>query len=269
MFRISLVFLIFALTTFARAQPLREVYLQRNSLDTPIGEAATTIFLTFDDGPSAQVTLPIAEVLADFGVNATFFAVGNKSVSPNGRLILSKLVSDGHLIANHTWAHRTSFRAESQFEGSLNRTTAALSDFLPTSGLIFFRSPGGVWNGTRTRWANLTAAGRADTDFAWYVGPIRWNAGSEDRIVSGQRFDAADWACWSKGISIRNCADGYLAKIRANYAEGLPSVVLMHDLRIQTRQLLIYVLEGLARDEIEWEFKRLDMARWEFARPSL
>ena len=269
MLRHLLILLIFGMPALGHGQPYREVYLQKNSLIIPDGEPATSIFLTFDDGPSAQVTLPIAEVLADFGVHATFFAIGNKSVSANGRYILTQLVGDGHLIANHTWQHRTSFSSEAQFESSLNRTTAALSDFLPTSGLIFYRSPGGVWNRTRARWANLTVNGRVDTDYAWFVGPIMWNAGSVNRVRDGRRVDAADWACWSKGISIRACADGYLAKIRANHAAGEPSVVLMHDLRIQTRQLLIYVLEGLARDEIEWEFKRLDMARWPFARPSI
>ena len=265
--RLFLLFL--GLPAVAIAQPLHEIYLQNKSLTTPVGEPATSIFLTFDDGPTAAVTLPIAQVLADYEALGTFFVVGNKTISDINRLILSQLVAEGHLIGNHTWAHRNTYRSEAAFEQSLLRTSTAIGDFLPASKLIFFRTPGGVWNRSRARWVNLTRTGAPDPDFAWYVGPIFWNAGGSLQGPRGNRRNAADWECWSKGVSIRECADGYLAKIRANYTEGKPSVVLMHDLRVQTRELLIYVLEGLARDDVNWQFKRLDMARWPFARPSL
>lgn len=255
----------FGLFCLAQSASAQDGYLQRNSFRIPEGEPATTIFLTFDDGPTPRVTLGVAEVLREYDVLATFFAIGQKSVSTNARYILGKLVEDGHLIANHTWEHSFSYSNEAAFEKTLNRTTDALQDFLPASGLIFFRSPGGVWNGSRTRWTNRTRQGGEDKDFQTFVGPFGWNAGGVNTIRDGKRVNAADWACWSKGISIRRCANGYLAKIRANHAAGEASIVLMHDLRIQTATLIRLVMEGLEADDIKWEFKRLDQVPWPYA----
>ena len=257
--------IISGLMVLAQVAQAQEGYLQRNSFRMAEGEAPTTIFLTFDDGPTPQVTLAVAEVLRDYKIRATFFAIGQKSVSTNARYILSRLVDDGHLIANHTWEHRFSYSNEAAFELSLNRTTDALQDFLPDSGLILFRSPGGVWNGSRTRWTNRTRDGGKDTDYQTFVGPFGWNAGGVNKIENGKRVNAADWACWSKGISMGRCATGYLAKIRANHAAGEASIVLMHDLRIQTATLLRLVLEGLEEDGIKWQFKRLDEVPWPYA----
>ena len=233
-----------------------------------MNEPGTSIFLTFDDGPTATITLPIAEVLAQHQALATFFVVGNKTISENSQFILSQLVAQGHLIANHTWAHQNSYRSEADFEAALIRATRQLKDYLPASQLVFSDPLAGFWNRERMQWVNLTGDGRLDQEFAWYVGPIHWNAGGQVAGEPGNRTNAADWQCWQQGVSIRECADGYVAKIRENHRQGRPSVVLMHDLRIQTRQLLAYVLQDLANDDVDWQFKRLDMASWPFAHPN-
>ncbi|MCU0433689.1 MAG: polysaccharide deacetylase family protein [Bacteroidia bacterium] len=61
------------------------------------------IYLTFDDGPVPGVTTGALAVLAQFGVKATFFCVGdNVQKHPE---VFAQLVAGGHRIGNHTFNH--------------------------------------------------------------------------------------------------------------------------------------------------------------------
>lgn len=64
------------------------------------GLPGNKVALTFDDGPD-QWTDPILDVLADEGVKATFFVIGEKVTADNVR----RICDDGHEIGNHTWSH--------------------------------------------------------------------------------------------------------------------------------------------------------------------
>lgn len=70
----------------------------------PVGRSAgRRIALTFDDGPDPRWTEKIADVLDEFGVNATFFVVGSQ-VARHPEIV-QRLVRDGHQIGNHTFTH--------------------------------------------------------------------------------------------------------------------------------------------------------------------
>jgi len=59
--------------------------------------------LTFDDGPNNISTPPLLEVLAEEGVLATFFMVGNLvRQRPD---IVQSVIQTGHTIGNHTYTH--------------------------------------------------------------------------------------------------------------------------------------------------------------------
>lgn len=61
------------------------------------------VTLTFDDGPSADYTLKILDVLDRYDVKATFFMVGSQVESyPH---IAEEVVKRGHDVGNHTWSH--------------------------------------------------------------------------------------------------------------------------------------------------------------------
>jgi len=61
------------------------------------------VYLTFDDGPIPEVTPAILDILAHYGVKATFFVVGdNVHKYPQ---IFTRLLSDGHRVGNHTFHH--------------------------------------------------------------------------------------------------------------------------------------------------------------------
>lgn len=72
------------------------------------GPSTGTLFaLTYDDGPGAT-TPALLDLLAEKKAKATFFING----SPSGRNLeaLRRACAEGHLAANHTYAHRNYFK---------------------------------------------------------------------------------------------------------------------------------------------------------------
>ncbi len=61
------------------------------------------VFLTFDDGPTPEVTPWVLEVLAAYGVKATFFCLGrNVDRHPD---LFRAILEGGHRIGNHSYSH--------------------------------------------------------------------------------------------------------------------------------------------------------------------
>ena len=65
--------------------------------------AVNSVFLTFDDGPTPELTNWILEVLGGEQIKATFFCVGsNAKAHPE---LMQRMVQEGHAIGNHTMRH--------------------------------------------------------------------------------------------------------------------------------------------------------------------
>lgn len=61
------------------------------------------IYLTFDDGPTPEITDFVLECLAEYNAKATFFCIGkNAAAHPT---LLYRIKSEGHSIGNHTMNH--------------------------------------------------------------------------------------------------------------------------------------------------------------------
>ena len=71
------------------------------------GAAAATkkIALTFDDGPDETYTQQVLNVLDTYGVEATFFEVGERVTADwfDGAGLAQTVANAGHLVENHTW----------------------------------------------------------------------------------------------------------------------------------------------------------------------
>lgn len=62
-----------------------------------------TIYLSFDDGPTPEITNWTLKTLKEFNAKATFFCIGNNIKSfPE---IFRDIVSNGHSVGNHTYDH--------------------------------------------------------------------------------------------------------------------------------------------------------------------
>lgn len=62
------------------------------------------VWLTFDDGPTAESTPFILNILKQENIKATFFLIG-KNIEKNPRLF-KQIITAGHTIGNHSYSHQ-------------------------------------------------------------------------------------------------------------------------------------------------------------------
>lgn len=113
------------------------------------GQEGKRVFLTFDDGPTKEVTPKVLDVLKKYNVKATFFVLGNRvKANPD---ILKRAYAEGHYIANHSYSHKYSsiYKSANSVLDEYNKTEdairSALGDANYSSNL--FRFPGGSYGG--------------------------------------------------------------------------------------------------------------------------
>lgn len=80
------------------------------------------LYLTFDDGPDPQFTVPLLELLNQYGIKASFFVVA--SFAAQHPDIIAKIKENGHCIALHSYRHtnpywQTPAQVKLDFEQSL------------------------------------------------------------------------------------------------------------------------------------------------------
>jgi len=111
--------------------------------------------LTFDDGPHAQGTPAVLEILRREGVRATFFLVGEQ-VRRNPALA-REIAAAGHTIALHCDRHRNLLRlTPRQVRSDLARARDTIQDATGCATEIY-RPPYGVLNGAALRLARESA----------------------------------------------------------------------------------------------------------------
>ncbi len=110
------------------------------NLSTNIPNNNKQIFLTFDDGPTPQVTEFVLDLLDKYNAKATFFCIGDKIEKHSE--ILIKIKQQGHKIGNHTFNHDDAWKTKnSEYLSSINKTEFLLKQ----NGIIsnLFRPPFG------------------------------------------------------------------------------------------------------------------------------
>ncbi len=102
--------------------------LPRSWLVTRIKARARAMALTFDDGPHPEFTPKTLELLARYGVKATFFFIG-ENVERHPALA-RRVVDEGHYLGNHSYFHRDFARLPlAQQLREIDRTDALLAGF--------------------------------------------------------------------------------------------------------------------------------------------
>ncbi len=93
------------------------------------------IYLTFDDGPTENITSEILQILKQKDVKATFFCIGrNVERYPD---IYKKIIDCGHKTGNHTYSHLNGWKTK--FDEYIHDVELA-SDFIKSN---LFRPPYG------------------------------------------------------------------------------------------------------------------------------
>ena len=102
----------------------------------------STVFLTFDDGPSAETTPAILDALHDARAHATFFVLGER-VTQYPEIAL-RILAEGHTIGIHGYHHRELVTARPRvLRAELQETARAIQVILPTVSPTWFRPPYG------------------------------------------------------------------------------------------------------------------------------
>lgn len=148
----------------AKNRPAHELFYSDNAKQNKIVERVSHIynsdyrrvFLTFDDGPSKSVTIPILDTLKQNNVKATFFVLGsNAERYPE---IVKRAYQEGHYIANHSFTHVYSniYSSPQAVLDEYNRTEIAIKNAIgdQTYNSRVFRFPGGTSGG---KYANIKA----------------------------------------------------------------------------------------------------------------
>ncbi|MBP7059406.1 MAG: polysaccharide deacetylase [Lachnospiraceae bacterium] len=107
-------------------------------------EDTLKVYLTFDDGPSAN-TDKILDILDDYGVKATFFVTGHSDAESSARY--KRIVDEGHTIGMHSYSHKYKevYASLSSFQEDYDK----IHDLIKTSTGVdcnLYRFPGGSSN---------------------------------------------------------------------------------------------------------------------------
>ncbi len=130
-------------------------------------------FLTFDDGPSHNVTPLVLETLQKYNVYATFFVLGNMC-EKNGH-VLKQVKEQGHSIGIHSYTHELNkfLKSRDSFINEIKMTENAIKENLGEDFTTrLFRFPGGSFETYKRKYLN-------DLHDLGYVS-VDWNALTSD-----------------------------------------------------------------------------------------
>lgn len=113
-------------------------------------------FLTFDDGPSKNVTPLILDILDEYNIKATFFVLG-VLCNKNGD-ILKDIDSRGNSIGIHSYSHnyKKLFANKEEFKNELLLTENILKEILGEEFKTrLFRFPGGSFEDYKSKYKEI------------------------------------------------------------------------------------------------------------------
>ncbi|MEP6698451.1 MAG: polysaccharide deacetylase family protein [Verrucomicrobiota bacterium] len=147
----------------AAPQPSTQITFNSVHVDGPY------IAMTFDDGPSANLTPKLLDLLAAHHMKATFFVVGeNAAEHPD---ILRRAAREGHEIANHSWSHPDlSKKSADGVRRELQKTDDAIFAAIGRHPTLM-RPPYGALTEHQRRWIHDEFGYRI---IIWDVDPLDW-----------------------------------------------------------------------------------------------
>lgn len=181
---------------------------------------ANDIYLTFDDGPTPNITDKVLDILKIYNAKATFFCVG-ENVKKHPELT-QRVLEEGHVLGNHTNNH---------IKGWKTKTKAYLNNIEEASKFIdskLFRPPYGQLKPNQ---------GKQLIDKGYKI--IMWNVLSFD---------------WDNAVSKEECQN----KVISKSTKG--SIVVFHDSVKASKNVLFAlpkVLEHFSKKG--YSFKAIDV----------
>lgn len=100
------------------------------------------LYLTFDDGPTPEITDWVLKILKQYNAKATFFCIGNNiKKHPD---IFQNIIEEDHAIGNHTYNHLKGWKHKSKdYINDVLETEVIINKFQNDYNKKLFRPPYG------------------------------------------------------------------------------------------------------------------------------
>ncbi len=182
------------------------------------------VYLTFDDGPSPEITPKILDILKQYNVKATFFVLGSRVESyPE---LVRREFDEGHYIANHGYSHAyskiyqskdTTFEEYAQTEQCIKNALG-----IPEFNTYLFRFPGGSSGG---RYEKIKAEAR--------------------EMFNSYGIAFTNWNCLTGDAENKTTAEACFNEMIRTKGDQNSLIVLMHDAndKVQTVEALPRIIE--------------------------
>lgn len=218
----------------AKNRPTHELFFSDNPKKNKIVDRVAHIynsdykrvFLTFDDGPSKSVTIPILDILKQNNVKATFFVLGsNAERYPE---IVKRAYQEGHYIANHGFTHVYSniYSSPQAVLDEYNRTETAIKNAIGDQNYNsrVFRFPGGTSGG---KYANVKA--------------------EAVNLLNQNNVAHLDWNALTADAAGLDNVNDMMSYVESTMGNKNSVVILMHDIgtKKSTYELLPQLIQAL------------------------
>ena len=166
------------------------------------------VFLTFDDGPSKNVTVSILDILKQENVKATFFVLGSRvELYPD---IVKREYDEGHFIASHGYSHIYSqlYSSPQSVLDEYNKSLVAIRNAIGEQEYNphLFRFPGGYAGGKYAL--------------------IKQEAAT---VLEQNGIMHVDWNALTSDAAGSKTTEQFLAELDKTVKQHTSVVVLMHD----------------------------------------
>jgi len=191
-----------------------------------VGQVPGKIALTFDDGPDAEWTPPILNILRDKHVKATFFVIGENAEANPG--LVERILREGHEIGNHTFTHPNLADTPAAGVSLELNATQRLVEALTGRSMRLFRPP---------------YLGDAEPASGDEIEPVEI-AQNLGYITVGEHADTEDWQLPPPEMMIRTV----MAEVTNPNPEFRGNIILLHDSggdRSRTVQVLGALIDTL------------------------
>ena len=154
----------------------------QDSQDTQT-DTGKVMYLTFDDGPRRSTTTALLDGLAQRGVNATFFLIGEQLV--NNEDVVQRMDAEGHQIGIHTFDHvKLTGLSKTDFDAQVDKTRQCLLRILGHNDFLL-RPPYGMTDQGVKKHAGCPI-------ILWSVDPEDWRDQNTARVVQQVVSQARD-----------------------------------------------------------------------------
>lgn len=135
------------------------------------------VALTYDDGPHAQYTPELLDVLKKYDVKATFFIIGQNTRTEAAKAALKRAASEGHEIANHSYTHPSVLKLSiDEVRAEFEKTNDAIYEICGIRPTLI-RTPGGSYN-------KELLAGIDYPIIRWTVDTLDWKYNDPEQSLS-------------------------------------------------------------------------------------